>query len=384
MPNLDSLGSPAESPIFVSGDRLRTVIDTIPVMAWVVLPDGKLEFLNRRWLDYSGLSLEEAIERPTSTIHPVDLSRVMERWSQHMVSGEPYEGEMRLRRADGEYRWFLVRTVPLVDERGKIVRWYGTSSDIEDLKQAERSLQEHVTDMVRAEGALRESARWLQHLSRRLMAVQEEERRNLSRELHDEFGQILAAITLHLQTAKAVAGQAAQPSLQESMQLLQRAGEQVRSLALELRPTMLETAGLDSTVRWLAEQHEQRTGVVTEVIGHVNEVTGDLAITCFRVAQEALTNSLKHSRARRIRIGLSRSERALELVIRDDGIGFDVAMTLEQAAVRGHLGLLGMKERVQILGGSLEVDSKPAGGTRIRISLPLPDQSTPQEAARAT
>jgi two-component system sensor histidine kinase UhpB len=277
-----------------------------------------------------------------------------------------------------------VRTVPLVDELGKIVRWYGTSSDIEDLKQAERSLQEHVTDMVRAEAALRESARWLQHLSRRLMAVQEEERRNLSRELHDEFGQILAAITLHLQAAKAVAGQAAQPSLKEGMQLLQRAGEQVRSLALELRPTMLETAGLDATVRWLAEQHEQRTGVVTEVIGHVNEVTGDLAIACFRVAQEALTNSLKHSRARHVRIELSQSERALELVIRDDGIGFDATMTLEQNAVRGHLGLLGMKERVQILGGSLEVDSKPAGGTRIRISLPLPDQSTPQEAERAT
>ena len=383
MPNPDSLGSPAQPSIFASGDQLRMAIDTIPAMAWVVLPDGKLEFINRRWLDYSGLSLEEAIERPTSTIHPDDLPTVMERWSQHMVSGESYEGEMRLRRADGQYRWFLVRTVPLVDEQGKIVRWYGTSSDIEDLKQAERSLQEHVTDMVRAEAALRESARWLQHLSRRLMAVQEEERRNLSRELHDEFGQILAAITLHLQAAKAVAGQAAQPSLQESMRLLQRAGEQVRRLALELRPAMLETAGVDATVRWLAEQHEQRTGVATEVIGHVNEVTGDLAIACFRVAQEALTNSLKHSRARQVRIELSQSERALELVIRDDGIGFDVAMTLEQAAVHGHLGLLGMKERVQILGGSLEVDSKPAGGTRIRISLPLPDQATPPQAERA-
>jgi PAS domain S-box-containing protein len=384
MPNLNSPDSSARSSILGSGDELRLVIDTIPAMAWVVLADGKVEFLNRRWLDYSGLSLQEAIEQPTSTMHPEDLPGVLEAWRERMVSGESYEGEMRLRRADGEYRWFLVRTVPLLDEQGKIVKWYGTSTDIEDRKRAERAVQEHITEHVRAEAALRESARSLQHLSQRLMAVQEEERRNLSRELHDEFGQILATITLHLQAAKAVAGQAAQPSLQESMNLLQRAGAQVRSLALELRPTMLETAGLDATVHWLAKQHEQRTGVVTEVIGHLNDATGDLAIACFRVVQEALTNVLRHSRALHVWIELSQSERALELVIRDDGIGFDVTPTLEQAAARGHLGVLGMKERVQILGGSLEVDSKPARGTRVRISLPLLEQPVPEGAERAT
>lgn len=363
------------------GDEFRLAIDTIPAMAWVVLPDGKLEFLNRRWLEYSGLSLQQAIAQPTSTIHPEDLAAVMEKWGSHMASGEAYEGEMRLRRADGEYRWFLVRTVPLVDEHGQVLKWYGTSTDIEDLKQAERTVQEHIAEQMRAEAALRESARWLQHLSRRLMAVQEEERRHLSRELHDEFGQILASITLHLQAAKVVAGQAAQASLQESMTLLQRAGTHVRSLALELRPTMLETAGLDATVRWLAEQHELRTGVVTEVIGHLNEVTGEPAIACFRVAQEALTNVLKHARAQHVWIELSQRERALELVVRDDGVGFDVTHTLEEAAARGHLGLLGMKERVQILGGSLEVDSKPARGTRLRISLPLLEQAVAERAA---
>lgn len=382
MLNLDSLGSRARSPIPGSGDELRLVIDTIPALAWVTLPDGKVEFLNRRWLDYSGLSLEQALEEPTRTLHPEDLPRVLEKWARRMTSGEPYEDEMRLRGADGKYRWFLVRTVPLLDERGNIVKWYGTSSDIQDLKQAEQALQQHVTEQARAEAALRESAGWLQHLSRRLMAVQEEERRKLSRELHDEFSQILAAIMLHLQVARAVAGPAAQPSLQESMNLLQRAGAQVRSLALELRPTMLETAGVDATVRWLAGQHEQRTGVVTEVIGHLNEVTGDLAVACFRVAQEALTNALKHSGALHVWIELGQSERALELLIRDDGIGFDAVTTLEESAARGHLGLLGMKERVQILGGILQVESKPGCGTRIRVSLPLLEQ--PVTTSRAT
>jgi signal transduction histidine kinase len=276
-----------------------------------------------------------------------------------------------------------VRTMPLVDAQGVIVKWYGTSTDIEDRKQAERAVQEHISEHVRAEAALRESTRRLQRLSRRLMAVQEEERRNLSRELHDEFGQILATITLHVQAAKAVAGPAAQPSLQESLNLLQRAGAQVRSLALELRPTMLEAAGLDATLHWLAEQHQQRTGVVTEVIGHLSDVGGDLAIACFRVAQEALTNVLKHSRAQHVWIEVSQSERALQLVIRDDGIGFDVVRTVEGATARGHLGLLGMRERVQILGGSLEVDSKPARGTRIRISVPVLEQALPEGAEPA-
>ena len=142
MLNRDSPGLATRSPIPGSGDELRLVIDMIPAMAWVVLPDGQLEFLNQRWLEYSGLSLQEAIAQPTGTMHPDDLPKVMEKWGRHMASGESYEDEMRLRRADGEYRWFLVRTVPVVDGQGKIVKWYGTSTDIEDHKRAEEAVRE--------------------------------------------------------------------------------------------------------------------------------------------------------------------------------------------------------------------------------------------------
>jgi PAS domain S-box-containing protein len=124
-----------------SEDRLRLIIDTIPTMAWSVLPDGALDFLNRRWLDYTGLSLEEALKDPTGTVHPEDLPGVMEEWRAAMATGKPVEHEMRLRRADGEYRWFLVRTVPLRDGRGNIVKWYGSSIDIEDRKRAEDDLR---------------------------------------------------------------------------------------------------------------------------------------------------------------------------------------------------------------------------------------------------
>ena len=154
------------------------------------------------------------------------------------------------------------------------------------------------------------------------------------------------------------------------MALLHHAGEQVRTLALELRPRMLETAGLDATLRWLAEQHQQRTGITTEVVGELTDVPSERSIACFRVAQEALTNVARHARAQRVWIELDQSDGRLGLTIRDDGVGFDVTRAFEQACSRGNLGLSGMRERVEILGGNLEVDSGAGRGTRIRISLP--------------
>jgi len=119
-----------------SEDRLRLVIDTIPTMVWSLLPDGAVDFVNQRWLEYTGLSLEEALADSMRTVHPEDAPRVMEKWRTDMAVGEQCEYELRLRRADGEYRWVLVRTVPLRDEQGNIVKWYGTAVDIEDRKRA--------------------------------------------------------------------------------------------------------------------------------------------------------------------------------------------------------------------------------------------------------
>jgi PAS domain S-box-containing protein len=328
------------------------------VIAFTDMPDGSNEFTNRSWQEYTGLSREDAAGWGwESTVHPDDIARFHEEWCAAVSAGTPFDNAARYRGADGQYRWFLVRALPLRDERGNLLRWYGVLMDIED--------------RVHAEQALRESADRLQLLSRRLLEVQEEERRHLARELHDEFGQLLATITVQLHAAKTLARESARSIIEECISILQRAGDEVRSLALELRPTMLDTAGLDATLRWLASQHEQRTGIATEVMGHLNEVPGEVAIAAFRVIQEALTNVLRHAQAQHIWIELSQDGGAMELLVRDDGVGFDVAETLDWAANRGHLGLLGMKERVQILGGHLEVDSKPGLGTRIRLSLPL-------------
>ncbi|HYR76478.1 MAG TPA: PAS domain-containing protein [Pyrinomonadaceae bacterium] len=141
----------AEDALRRSEDRLRLVIDTIPTMAWSLQPDGVIDFVNQRWMDYTGLSLEEAIAEPTGTMHPEDLSAASAEWGANMAAEEPFEGELRLRRADGEYRWFLVRTDPLRDEQGKVVKWYGASIDIEDRKRAEETLQYSQTQLAEAQ-----------------------------------------------------------------------------------------------------------------------------------------------------------------------------------------------------------------------------------------
>ncbi|HEY6261135.1 MAG TPA: PAS domain-containing protein, partial [Nitrospiraceae bacterium] len=132
----------AEVEVQKSEAKLRRVIDTIPALAWCNLPDGPNEFLNKGWHDYTGLSAEESHGWGwQQAFHPDDLPPLMEKWMKMLTSGEPDDVEARLRRHDGVYRWFLIRAEPFRDESGTIVRWYGTSTDIDDLKKAEEALQ---------------------------------------------------------------------------------------------------------------------------------------------------------------------------------------------------------------------------------------------------
>ena len=135
--------------------RLRQVIDTIPTLAWCNLPDGPNEFLNKKWHEYTGLSPEESHGWGwQAAFHPEDLPPLMEKWRELLTSGEPGEIDARLRRHDGVYRWFLIRVEPLRDETGKIIRWYGTSTDIEALKQTEEKLRDDERELRRITDAI--------------------------------------------------------------------------------------------------------------------------------------------------------------------------------------------------------------------------------------
>ena len=142
--------------MYPSEDQLRIMIDTIPALAWSCLPDGANEFTNKRWRDYTGLSQAEALGLGWQrTFHPDDLGKVMENWCAVQASGEPSGAEARVRRADGEYRWMLHQKVAVRDESGHIVKWYGTSTDIEDRRQAEQKLRQVLEEIRGSEANLR-------------------------------------------------------------------------------------------------------------------------------------------------------------------------------------------------------------------------------------
>src|SRR5882724_11485047 len=135
--------------------RLRQVIDTIPTLAWCNLSDGPNEFLNKKWHEYTGLSPEESHGWGWQVaFHPEDLPLLMEKWRELLVSGEPGEIEARLRRHDGVFRWFLIRVEPLRDQTGKVIRWYGTSTDIQELKQTEEKLRDDERELRRITDAI--------------------------------------------------------------------------------------------------------------------------------------------------------------------------------------------------------------------------------------
>jgi len=352
----------AEEAVGESHELLRLVLATLPVGVSVMDRSGDVVLANAAakliWGDLIA-SGQERYARTTAFWHTSGKLIAPTEWAsvRALREGKTSLNELiDIETFDGQRKTIQNSAAPIRNADGLIVGSVVVNED--------------VTERVRAESALRESTDRLQHFSRRLLTVQEEERRHLSRELHDEFGQLLVGITLHLQAAKSLASEEARSRLEECVLLIQQAGTQLRGLVLELRPTMLESAGLAPTLRWMAKQHEERTGIATQVAGELTDVPSDLAIACFRVVQEALTNVIRHARARHVWIEFSQTEVALNLAVRDDGLGFDVARTLEQAPNCGHLGLLGMKERVQILGGDFEVDSESGRGTSIRISFP--------------
>jgi PAS domain S-box-containing protein len=134
--------SPTENDDGWTKNEERLIVDTAPTLIHTARPDGSLDFFNERWLEYLGVGLEEVQGwRWTNVIHPDDIDVLLAAWRRSLTSGEPLEVEARVRRADGQYRWFLHRKVPLRDIHGAIVRWYGSSVDIDDRKQAERALQ---------------------------------------------------------------------------------------------------------------------------------------------------------------------------------------------------------------------------------------------------
>jgi PAS domain S-box-containing protein len=169
-----------EEALQSSEDRLRLVINTIPTMAWSALPDGSWAFVNQRWSEYTGFSTKDSAGSGwQGAFHPEDIGSHMERWRASLAAGESFENEARVRRAaDGEYRWFLLHGRPLRDESGKIVRWYGTATDIEERKRAEQALQRSEAYLAEAQ-SISHTGSWAYDVANRRVTYSSEEHHRL-------------------------------------------------------------------------------------------------------------------------------------------------------------------------------------------------------------
>jgi signal transduction histidine kinase len=227
-----------------------------------------------------------------------------------------------------------------------------------------------------------EAEKELRRLSRQLVQAQEEERKSISRELHDEVGQMLTALRMELRSLQDLRT-APEPQFNEHIDTAKHLGEQslraLRDMAMGLRPSMLDDLGLGSALQWQARQFARQTGIPVNVqIGVIPAWLPEAHRICiYRIVQEALTNCTRHARAKRIDILIAGQPDGISVSIRDDGVGFD------QSRVRGRgLGLLGMQERVMELGGELNIFSQLRKGTVVSAKLPLAAEVAANEHSR--
>ncbi len=223
------------------------------------------------------------------------------------------------------------------------------------------------------EAALHDSKQQLLATSQRVLEAQEAERRRVAHELHDELGQSLTAIKINLQASERFQGQTVKELNAENIRIIEDALQQVRRLALALRPSVLDDLGLIPALRWIADQTAQRSGFVVNFACSMPEsrLPPTVETACFRIVQEALTNIARHSRATRVEIDLSLEGGNLMLCVQDDGCGFDVPAIRAHAVAGRSIGVLGMQERATLIGGHLEIESAPGQGCILRLRCPL-------------
>jgi len=305
-----------------------------------------------------GYTLSEAIGRKgIEWIAPEDREMVM----NNMLSGyeEPYEATAL--RKDGS-------TFP-AEIQGKMMHYKGRSVRVTALNDITRRKQ--------AEEALLNSEKRLHYLSSQLITAQEKERRRISLELHDEMGQLLTAISINIKSIEKELPLDLTPLIKERIaetySLADHASEQIRELSHYLRPSMLDDLGLVPTLRWYLDVYRKRTklDVKYELINFEERPSPEVETVVYRVVQEALNNIVKHAQAGSVLVRLERKDKEAAVFIKDNGRGFDVNEFLAPDDLKGGIGLLGMQERVSILGGKFSIQSSKGHGTRISVEIPL-------------
>jgi PAS domain S-box-containing protein len=349
----------AEDSLRESEARFRLMADAAPVLVWMSGHDKRCTYFNTPWLEFTGWPIEQQLGDGWSEgVHPDDLMRCLDVYTSHFDARQPFEMEYRLRRHDGEYRWVMDRGVPRFSSDKTFAGYIGACID--------------VTDRKRAEEELLSSYRRQRDLAGQLLTAQESERRRIARELHDDLSQRLALLAVEIE----LLAQRPPPSAEQTRQRLAQFAARVKELSTsvhdlshQLHPSKLEQLGLVAAVRSLCKELTDGGRLPIEFTHKdvPDRIPEDAALCVYRIVQEALSNVIKHSGARHAGVDLSSIDGTVVLRIVDDGTGFDPGKV---HALRG-LGLVNMRERLHLVNGEIAIDSKPSGGTRIRVSVPV-------------
>jgi PAS domain S-box-containing protein len=332
-----------------SNQRFRSLVDAAPVMVWMSAPNAQCTFLNKPWLDFTGRSLQAQLGSGwLDHIHPQDRERCATLCQTAFEGQQGFSNEYRLLRHDGDYRWVLDYGVPRFEPDGKFVGFIGTCIDITDRKEAEDRLRQ---------------------LSSQLINAQETERFRIGQELHDDLSQRAAALSMRLShlSRKHDSNKTLATEFDRMWRQASDLCKDIARLSHQLHPTTLDRLGLDMALRSLCEQtSDDKQTVLLRCDEELPQLSNDVSVALYRIAQEALRNALKHSGASHIYVDLRSSRTHISLSIRDTGCGFVVG----SVATRG-LGLSGMTERMRSGGGSLQVLSSPGKGTTVIATVPI-------------
>ena len=368
----------AQQALQESETRFRQLADAMPQLVWTATPDGKVDYFNRRLREFKHL------EQMMPVIHPEDLPRTSKVWQRGIKTGRDYEIEHRMQRADGSFRWFLTRALPIRDEAGCVIKWFGTSTDVDDRKQAEQALQqskdeleekvrERTTELLLLMGDLEKSRNDLRKLASELVLAEERERKRLAVALHDEVAQTLAAARMRIDLLRSSAvDNEYRQSIEQAQELLSYSIRQTRALMTDISNPVLYDLGLRSAVEALADPIKERYGIQVKCSfeGNFSSLSQDLNVMVFQVVKELLQNVIKHSGARGASIRIIEDKDSIRTIVADDGAGFDVNEIDAPDYVEGGFGLFSIRERVKSFSGNIQIKSKPGIGSEVLVVLP--------------
>jgi PAS domain S-box-containing protein len=350
--------------------ELDAIIHTAPDIIFSRQTDGSRDYISSRFYEYTGAPAGTAVGTGwLEYMHADDRKQSLDHWLKCVQSGQDYESEYRLRRADGEYRWFRARAVALRSPDGNILKWYGTCSDIHDSKLLEQSIRESASELERMVDIRTVE---LRRLSSRLMTLQDEERRRIAREIHDGLGQELAASKMILD---GILMKDKTPGMRQAAsdasQMVDRAIKQVRTISHLLHPPLLDEVGLVSALRWYLEGLSERSGIEIDLNvdpPDLARLKPELETAIFRIIQEALTNMFRHSGAQHGQVSISDRDGRVLVTVKDDGKGIDEQVRQLKPESVG-VGIGGMRQRVAELGGRLRLaNANP--GTLVEVVVP--------------